>query len=645
MNFFEHQDRARRNTGLLVFYYILAVILILVAVYGVIIGVFVYTSQPEAGGSVTPDALWNPEVFVLVVGITGLIILSGTVYKVLQMRAGGKVVAQMLGGREIEPGAADPLERKVLNVVEEIAIASGTPVPSVFILDQEDSINAFAAGFSQGDAVVAVTRGCATQLTRDELQGVIAHEFSHILNGDMRLNLRLMGVLHGILVLALVGYWTMRVSMRSGRSSRGKKGNAAGLIALVGLLVMIVGYIGVFFAKLIKSAVSRQREFLADASAVQFTRNPSGIGGALKKIAGYATGSRIKSDNAEQASHLFFCNGLRSSFLGLMATHPPIEERIKRVDPSLFAEMIERPAAVAGPGLAGETSAAVAGQGAAMSFSGDAVMASVGTPNSEHLAYATALIKSLPAAVQEAARDAVGAQAVTYALLLNRSDSAVCERQRAVVREKCSMPVVKAMDRLEQDVGTLGKQHRLVVADMSLPALRKLTESEYRAFEIVLLQLTEADSTIDLFEYTLQRMLRRHLSRALRLSKRSTSGGGIDAFKDSVSVLLSCLAYWGQPKADAAQAAFNQGAVLLPLHQPIEITPRESCGLAGLDAALKDVDAAPAGVKQSVLNSCVATVVADRQVTVEEAEMLRAIADAMDCPIPPLIPGGPVSRN
>src|SRR6185503_5521388 len=270
----------------------------------------------------------------------------GSLYKIAALRSGGQAVGRLLGGRPLQPNTRDFKERRLLNVVEEMALASGLAVPTVYVLDQEKGINAFAAGFGPGDTVIGVTRGCLDLLSRDELQGVIGHEFSHALNGDMRLNLRLMGLLHGILVIAMIGYWILRTSggssssSSSGSSSKKSSGNQ---LAFLGLAFMVIGGIGVFFGRLIKSAVSRQREFLGDAAAVQFTRNPSSIAGALKKIGGLAAGSRIVNSHAEEASHLFFGNGMGKGFSvkldDMLATHPPLADRIKRIEPDFDGKL------------------------------------------------------------------------------------------------------------------------------------------------------------------------------------------------------------------------------------------------------------------------------------------------------------------
>src|SRR5208283_3801286 len=328
MDFFTQQDKTRRKTKLLVFYFAIAVAALIVAVYFASLVIFTgaqahyhrYGEQPQF-------ALWNPQLFLgVAIGVLA-VILIGSGYKTMALAQGGSVVSEMMGGRLVKPNTNDPDERRLLNVVEEMAIASGVPVPQVYVMDEEDGINAFAAGHKPGDATVTVTRGCMKLLSRDELQGVIGHEFSHILNGDMRLNLRLMGIIFGILCLAIIGRVLLQTTRGGGRS-RGQNP-----LPLLGLLLLVIGYIGVFFGRLIQAAVSRQREFLADASSVQFTRNPEGITGALKKIGGLGeTGSRLSHAHAEELSHMFFGNGVSEPFIGLLETHPPLVERIRVFD-------------------------------------------------------------------------------------------------------------------------------------------------------------------------------------------------------------------------------------------------------------------------------------------------------------------------
>ena len=329
-NFFSQQDSARRNTRLLVVLFALAVLLLVL-----LTNLLVLVTLGFVDSNQLSDQYWHTLPLNVIAGISISVLIAvalAVLFKWLQLQAGGKVVAESLGGQRLSPASQDPLERRLLNVVEEMAIAAGTPVPPVYVLP-EAGINAFAAGYSPADAVIGVTKGGLEQLNRDELQGVIAHEFSHILNGDMRMNIRLIAVLNGILFLGHIGYYILRGSRGSTirrRSSNNK--NGAGGILILGLGLVIIGYLGAFFGNLIKAAVSRQREFLADASAVQFTRNPRGIAGALKVIGSHSSNSKIANANADENSHLFFGEAI-SRWASIFATHPPLATRIKRLEP------------------------------------------------------------------------------------------------------------------------------------------------------------------------------------------------------------------------------------------------------------------------------------------------------------------------
>ncbi len=632
MDFFESQDVARRKTSLLVAYYALAVALIIVGVYLAFAFTFL-GAKARAGDGVEVAQLWNPVLALWVIGGTLAVVLIGTLYKVAQLSSGGEAVARMLGGKLIDPGTKKPQQRKVLNVVEEMAIASGVPVPPVFLME-DASINAFAAGLSPSSAVIGVTRGSIEQLSRDELQGVMAHEFSHILNGDMRLNIRLIGVLHGILVIALIGYGIVRATAGARHRSRFSSSKESGNLPIVvlGLVLMAVGYIGVFFGKLIKSAVSRQREFLADASAVQFTRNPQGIGGALRKIGGWSEGSRIANSHAEEASHFFFANGLRNSLMGLMATHPPLEERIDRIDASLLQGVdTETPQMHSGgtPEVAG-----VSGM-ASFAVEPDEVVASVGAPGADHLTYAHHLLENLPAAINEAVRTPVGATATVYALLLDRKED-VRGRQREHLRAHAGETVLAAMDSLGDAVYQMGPEYRLPVADMSVVALRALSPDDYAVFSENVRSLVLADQQVDLFEFALRRMLSRGLAPVFeKVPSTAIHHKTLESVQDACTSLLSCLAYWGADEDGDADRAFQAGAVRLG--KVLKLAPLDTCGLDSVDRALDTLVGATHTLRKDVLDACVHCVASDNRITVEEAELIRAVADALECPMPPLL--------
>lgn len=632
MDFFQSQETARRKSSILVWYYCLAVVMIILSVYLVSMVLF-QGAMLKSGHEFAPKSLWNPDLFFYIAGGTSLIVLLGTMYKISQLSAGGATVAELLGGVEIEQNTGDLNERKILNVVEEMAIASGVPVPRVFILE-EGAINAFAAGFSPSDAVIGVTRGCVTQLNRDELQGVIAHEFSHILNGDMKLNIRLMGVLHGILVIGLIGYWIFR----STANSRSKKGNALPIV-LFGLAVCAIGYIGVFFGKLIKSAVSRQREYLADSSAVQFTRNPVGIAGALKKIGGFAGGTRISNDHAEEASHFFFCNGLADSFMNLMATHPPLEDRIKRLDPLFEMERAGQlgdvsrvsppPLPDGGDGVSGVSRFAVRPA---------SVIASVGAPTPAHVKHAAGLIAGLPQIFMDSVHEHEGARAVIFSLLIN-NDASARDLQLKHLEGHAEPAVYGKVLKLLSVAGRVGAECKLPLVDMAVPALKRISESQYNVMKNNIEFLVSADRQVDLFEYALQRILLRHVESAFRKIKASSVHySGVGPVLPACGRLLSCLAYWGADDAGTAAMAFDKGAERLD-SGAIVMSPVDACGLPMVDRSLIEIAAAAPQVKKIVLEACVTCIAADGYVTIEESELIRAIADSIDCPLPPFLPG------
>ncbi|MCH9048708.1 MAG: M48 family metallopeptidase, partial [Proteobacteria bacterium] len=428
MNFFESQDRVRKNTFQLVFLFTLAVVTLIIMTNLLVMVVFGYinSEQMQDGGTLLQQMDW--QTFAAVSAGVGVVVLAGSLYKIMALSAGGKTVAEALGGKLIPQNTDDLKQRKLLNVVEEMAIASGTPAPPVYLLVDEPGINAFAAGFSPRDAVIGVTQGTIDHLSRDQLQGVIAHEFSHIFNGDMRLNIRLMGVLNGILIIGIIGYFILYSAAfsRRGRSS----GKGAGGILVLGIGLMVIGFAGTFFGGLIKAAVSRQREYLADASAVQFTRNPDGIAGALKRIGGLEFGSKVENPGAPEVSHAFFAQGISGFMQSLSATHPPLAKRILRIDPHWNGNFessdktdsprdekeADKKESMTREELAKKVATVVTG--VAMADVTKAID-QIGNPKQETINYARSLISELPMVIKEAAREPYGARAVIYSLVLD----------------------------------------------------------------------------------------------------------------------------------------------------------------------------------------------------------------------------------
>jgi Zn-dependent protease with chaperone function len=628
-DFFERQSVARRNTKWLVVMFALAVI-------GIVGTTFVVTALAigSASGNVPIQVPTGASVAALA------LIAGGSAFKIAQLSGGGTVLAERLDGRRVYPNSPDPVDRRLLNVVEEMALASGVPVPPVFVMREEKGINAFAAGFSPSDAVIGVTRGCAEQLTRDQLQGVIAHEFSHILNGDMRLNLRLIGVLNGILVMGLVGREVLMIV--GGGGSRSRKNNGVAVLLVIGLAFMLLGFMGLFFGSLIKAAVSRQREFLADASAVQFTRHPAGIAGALKRIGAAALGSKLVNPRAAEASHMYFAAGLSSMF----ATHPPLGERIRRIDPRwdgkypppLPEDAVVDVGAEGVAGLVGgvdvyhEPVSVAAVEGAAEQ---------VGSPSEVHREYVQELIAAMPPAIVDAAHDPYGARAVIYASLLDRDADVRAAQLRAL--ERAADPNVFELTlQLTPAIKQLDARAWLPLVDMTLPALRALSLPQYRVFTQCFISLVQADQRVGLFEWSLHQILLRHLRPQFEpIRSKPTMDYGLQKLGAPCSVLLSALARVSQSDD---QQAFDAGARHLP-KVPLEFLRPEACGLSELNTALVELARAAPKHRQRLVDACAACICADAKVKVGEAELLRAVCDLLDCPMPPLLPGQDVSPS
>lgn len=629
MEFFDHQQRAYKKTRRLLFYFALGVMGIIGVTYFLAVAGLSYSDR-QLGLETT---LWHPELFAFIFTSTALIVAGGSLFKIAQLSKGGSVVAESLGGQRISTETKDPEERKVLNVVEEMAIASGIPVPPVFILRQEEGINAFAAGYNPDDAVIGITKGAVEQFTRDELQGVIAHEFSHIFNGDMRLNIRLMGLVHGILVLGLIGYYLMRMAAFSSYDSRRGGG---GILLVIGLGLVILGSIGTFFGNIIKAAISRQREYLADASAVQFTRNNEGLANALKRIAGFKGGSTILHPSAPEASHMFFSRAITSGFQSLFATHPPVRDRIRRIDAGWSPEEATQ--------TSPSTLQAIAAGGVSAFSTDEGNIESEGVaPTQDHLSYAQKVLKSIPEELKDAAHEPFGARALVYALLLS-PEPEVRHKQLMRLVKYADTGVYKETENLISLVSQVSAEARLPLIDLAIPTLRTLTLGQYKAFRRNTHSLVEADTRIDLFEWTLERILVRHLDpQFIKMREPGVAYRDFNQVQEEVEILIASLAYIGASDLEEAKDAFHYSVKKLGF-SPTKMPPPESLRFNLLNQVVNKLEQLSKGKKQELLQACEACVCVDFKISKEEGELLRAVADAIGSPIPPLLPGQPVQH-
>jgi Zn-dependent protease with chaperone function len=641
MDFFASQDKARRNTNLLLLYFALAVFCIIVAIYLAIAALFLY--QQKRTAIPVAEILWNPPLLGAVACATLLIIVCGSLYKISLLRSGGERVAEMLGGKLIPADTRDFLQKRLLNIVEEMAIASGVPVPPVYLLENERGINAFAAGFAAEDAIIGITAGAIETLDRDELQGVVAHEFSHIMNGDMRLDLKLVGFLHGILLIALIGRSILRGSSRN-RNSKNKGGTV-----ILGLVLLLLGYIGVLFGKLIKSGVSRQREYLADASAVQFTRNPLGLAGALKKIGGLASGSLLENGRAEEISHMFFSNGLKESWVGAFSTHPPLADRIVRLDPTFdgtytksirqHPAALETEIALSEERKSGETALKRAGTAALETLAADPqnITRNIGLPVQEHILFARSLLASLPHQLREAATSPFGARAVIYGLLLD-NDGEVRGRQMKWLKQSADKAVFEATDKMLPLFLALTRESRLPLMDLAMPSLRSMSLAQFRQFESNINALVNVDRKISRFELVLEHVITR------RLEKSFVSGQGnvraIDSIVEvagEISCILSLLANMGHDDSSSPQAFADAAATFPEREAALHYMNKEECRDVKLDRVLNRLAQLTPKIKRSLISASFQCLVHDRQISMKEAEFFRLLAYSLETPLSPWV--------
>lgn len=609
MDFFAHQDQARKRTWHLVLLFAGALVVLVTLLNLLVAALFIGGGE---GGTRNLLHYVSLKQWLMVSALVLIVVLSASFVRWLQLRAGGKAVALSLGGVRLRPDSQNFYHRRLLNLVEEMSIAAGIPVPPVYVLP-ESGINAFAAGYRLSDAVLGVTEGAMTKLSRDQLQGVIAHEFSHIFNGDMRLNIRLMALLFGILFVGLVGRFLLNVGNRSALSSRTnqrRSGGGAGLaVLLLGVGLVLIGYCGVWCGNLIKSAVSRQREFLADASAVQFTRNPSGIADALKVIAG--EGSDVRHPNSEEAAHLFFGQA-RHHFFAWFATHPPIKARIWRIEPSWNGQAL--PAQQTQAAQAEVAATTLDGQGLGLAAVAAVASASVALPKWQQV----------QARLHEQARQSQSAKLLIYALLLAK---------HAEIPSYLDLPLSEqlALDLLRDEVLQLPEEGRLALVEVAIGTLRQLERDVIFVFCKHLKQLMQDEGQPSLFKWCLARLVSHYLLAQFKpASKEQERFYREQDLAGALGMLLSALARFGQDDEPSAQQALAAGCLAGGFG---ELALRKQVSFTELDAALAKLRRAYPHVKGRLLKALQATAQADGHLRSNELDLLRTVAALLEMPM------------
>lgn len=631
MNFFEYQDQARRQSRWLVFLFILAVITIIVVIdFAMLVAFGVMDAEQQQALFSLQSLKYNAPTLLGGALATAGVITLASLFKTATLSAGGGKVARDLGGTLVEADVRDPLRRRLYNVVEEISLASGIPVPEIYILEQESGINAFAAGFTPADAAVAVTRGALEKLNRSELQGVIAHEFSHIFNGDMRLNVRLMGALFGILMLSLIGRRVLHGSYYMGRS----KNSNGGAIMLAAVAVMLVGYIGLFFGRWIKSAVSRQREYLADASAVQFTRDPDGIAGALKKIAVYSDASYLNAES-EEVSHMLFGDGQKMS---MFSTHPPLDERIQRIDKSFqpkdleqLSKRLQREQRSQAARAAEEQENAT--QRKAGLFDAGNLVEQIGNPEFSRILMAGALAASIPEQLNKAAHSGEWAPEVLFYCLMD-TDSEIRERQLLEISRHMGSDSETRVRGLLSAAPELASGQRLPLLEITFPELKRRPPEQVSEVLATVQALIQADGRIDVFEYLLAKIISQHLWESMNPQQVRISGKkSLKPVLDKALEVIAVLAGHGNEDAAAVEKAFNTGVSVLEANAAVSMPPVDDWTRA-LDDALPKLDQLKPADKEKLVKALIATVMADQRIAVTEMELLRVVCALIHVPLP-----------
>lgn len=665
MDFFAAQDFRRRRTKWLVLLYVAAIVAIIVGIYVVVAGVFVFNQKDQAGSI---DRFFNWPLFAGVAAINLLLIGGASILKIIELRAGGSHIAAQMGGTLVQPSTTDRLEKRLLNVVEEMALASGISVPPVYVMNGEPGINAFAAGYTPADAVIGVNRGTLEQLNRDELQGVIAHEFSHVMNGDMRLNINLIGWLCGIQLLATIGYFALRAFGAGGRRSSNDKNGGAGAIMAVAFALIVFGYIGQFFARLIKASISRQREFLADASAVQFTRYPDGIGGALKVIGASSTGSAIKSKEAEELSHMFFASGFSSGGANLFSTHPPLVPRIQKLDTKFDGDfkgyftvrerMAEarrkaRDRAVKQREQMSKINpiGMMFPEEIASRFPVDPaiLVASVGMPQQSDVERSKEVIRQIPEKIALAARHAFSARCVAFAMLASDSPE-LRSKQIQLLVERENPATVETTQKLLEPVASLPIVFRLPLMEMLQGALANLSAEQYGHFRKTIEGLVRLDNKTSLFEFVVRHHLLMHLDRRFEVRRpprvQFTNASQIPR---EFELMLSAFASASVSGSVLEESKVDEPNVLQAYRLAMQVAgfgdaadsvaELRSWEVEQLERCMLRLHRASPELKKQFLHAAATLITFDHEITIVEAEFFRAVGESLDCPVPLLAAG------
>lgn len=652
MNFFDHQEKARKKTFRLVLYFIVAIVLIILAIDVIVVTAIVYTNpeyyftsftHDQSQGILIQDRVLSLAIVTSTFVIPGvlIVILTGTLFKMLAIRNGGISVAEMVNAKPIEVTTKDPLEKRFVNVVEEMSIASGIAIPKLYVMEDEMAINAFVAGFKPADTVMVVTKGALNTLNRDELQGVVGHEFSHIFNSDMQINLKLIGILGGLLVLGQTGYFILRIFRGNSRSNSKSDGRVMIIVMAIGVGLLVVGYIGLFFGRLIKAAISRQRELLADASSVAYTRNPQGLVNALQRIELSATGTQLNSKNSEDISHLCFCPSLSVMFSNLLATHPPLKERIRLIDPK--GQYAIRKKTEVAPKVTSplpptpepaikpfDMMATVAVLGATAGANTTDVIKSIGNPTETNILVAKEMLAQIPENILTIAHQPEHVILLIYALVLLPTDGS--ENLIKVLKQYLSQEEAENVLTLQSQILTLPKTMQLPLLEISLPTFKSISLEEkqkaLQAIENILSLKNEG-----LFQFALHAII----SKAVNTQPNKAKYQDFKPVLNDITVLLILVITSGHDDPQKITYCYEKSLKYFT-DRSIPQPGVSNFDPVQLQLILSRLNQLAPFCKEKLLKACLECISDDNIIHIQEAELVRAIAACLDCPIPPIVP-------
>jgi Zn-dependent protease with chaperone function len=622
VDFYRYQEKAYRNTFLLILALLTLLFVIILYTYCILrliiyiplIELFVSKAcviQGEEGASCS--GFWYPKLFLFISIIITLVTIGTAVLYYLDLIDPSFFLKRMIGGREVRTGHLFKKEEQLLNIVEEMSIASGLPTPQVFILPNEKGINALSFGISSHSGSICVTQGCLEFLSRDELQAVIAHEFSHIRNEDGRLNTYLLAILSGVFVIPIYA----RIIVESELCKHNKQNLIVFFFYCIGLILTYSSKPSILLITAVQRAISRQREFLADAFAVEITRNGDSLANVLKKIQLHKHSSLVNNSYAQEAAHMFFCCIYGEKQSHLLATHPPLSERIQRISP-YQAQLIK-------------TEQRLGGSEEWTQFMEDSKSASFDSANAIHANIQNAhnLIEHIPVEIHDACHSPVSAAYVVISLILDREKESILSKQLSIIEKSSLFERGNAL-LMFKDIAKLTKEYRLPLIEISIPYIQKLNTQDLKEFKHIVTDLVKADGTISLFDYSLFAILKHCLSKTETKNRYRYSS--LKPIMPECRLIFSTIAHVGHTNKEEAESGYAAAAGRILLSSPILTST--FCDLAATAEALEKVSYAIRPLREAVFEACLICINHDKIIKVEEAELLKAISLLIDVPLP-----------